>query len=63
MLLGRINAIRTASSKLVFVDVIQNGHQIQVLCDYSQLSSTGVTLQEFKDFYKNLNRGDIISRY
>lgn len=61
MPLGRIHSFRIAGSKLVFIDIIQNSHRLQAVCEISKLSAKSVTLEEFDGFRRALNRGDIIS--
>ena len=53
---GRIRTYRLAGSKLIFFDLVQDGHKIQVMCNHRQLD--GVSPQEFKKFYRLLRRGD-----
>ena len=60
-LLGRVNAIRVAGSKLVFIDLVQEGQYVQSLCNYRMLSEVGVTIDEFKRFCQTVRRGDILS--
>lgn len=62
MPLGRIHSFRIAGSKLVFVDIVQDGRRLQAVCELSKLSARGVTLEQFNNFCKALNRGDIISK-
>lgn len=62
MLLGRIKSFRIAGSKLVFIDIVENFCRLQAVCELSRLSATGVTLEEFNDFCKALNRGDTLSK-
>ncbi|KAI9730706.1 MAG: hypothetical protein M1834_005675 [Cirrosporium novae-zelandiae] len=56
---GRVRSIRMASSKLVFLDVIEEGHKVQILADLRNVE--GVTREEFKSAYRIINRGDILS--
>ncbi|MCJ1405603.1 hypothetical protein MMC11_008831 [Xylographa trunciseda] len=58
---GRVNAIRVAGSKLVFLDLVQEGHHVQSLCNYRLLSEAGVTIDEFKRFCQTVRRGDVLS--
>ncbi|MCJ1469987.1 hypothetical protein MMC07_008632 [Pseudocyphellaria aurata] len=58
---GRIYSFRIAGSKLVFIDIVQNGHRLQAVCELSKLSATTVTREEFDGFRRALKRGDIIS--
>ncbi|PGH00781.1 lysine-tRNA ligase [Polytolypa hystricis UAMH7299] len=56
---GRIQSQRTAGSKLIFFDLVQDGHKMQVLCTLGALVDAGVTEEQFKEFYRQLQRGDI----
>ncbi|KAJ5455354.1 hypothetical protein N7475_010475 [Penicillium sp. IBT 31633x] len=56
---GRIRTYRLAGSKLIFFDVVQDGHKIQVMCNKRRLES--VSPEEFKKFYRLLRRGDAFS--
>lgn len=62
MPIGRIQSFRLAGSKLVFIDIVQNGCRLQAVCELSKLSTKSVGLEEFRDFCKALNRGDVISK-
>ncbi|KAJ5363900.1 Lysine--tRNA ligase, partial [Penicillium cataractarum] len=56
---GRIRTARLAGSKLIFFDIVQDGHKVQVMCNKRQLG--GVEGPEFKKFYRLLRRGDAFS--
>ncbi|OAX81920.1 lysine-tRNA ligase [Emergomyces africanus] len=58
---GRIQSARIAGSKLIFLDLVQNGRKLQVLCNQRHLDSMGVTPEKFKQFYHLLRRGDVFS--
>lgn len=62
MPLGRIQSSRFASSKLVFIDIVQHGHRLQSVCNFFKLPANDVTPEYFKRFCKALKRGDIISK-
>lgn len=57
---GRIYASRIAGSKLVFIDLVQDGKKVQGLCNLKRLAALGVTPEDFKAFYHLVRRGDII---
>ena len=59
---GRLQSFRVAGPKLVFIDLLQEGHVVQGLCNFRGLEDTGVTEQGFKVFYHKLRRGDILSK-
>jgi len=54
--------VRVAGSKLVFFDLLQDGHCVQALCNFRVLAEAGVTPSGFKRFYRSLSRGDILSK-
>ncbi|KAJ5157075.1 Lysine--tRNA ligase [Penicillium canariense] len=56
---GRIRTYRLAGSKLIFFDIVQDGHKVQVMCNKRQLE--GGEGPEFKKFYRLLRRGDAFS--
>ncbi|KKZ65909.1 lysyl-tRNA synthetase [[Emmonsia] crescens] len=58
---GRIQSARIAGSKLIFLDLVQNGRKVQVLCNQRHLDAMGVTPEKFKQFYHLLRRGDVFS--
>ncbi|KAL1922741.1 uncharacterized protein VTP21DRAFT_9117 [Calcarisporiella thermophila] len=55
---GRISSIRESSSKLIFYDIVQDGHVIQVVA--SRRSFVG-TDEQWQTAIKALNRSDIVS--
>lgn len=58
---GRIRTYRLAGSKLIFFDLVQDGHKLQVMCNLRQLE--GVSSPEFKQLYRLLRRGDAFCRF
>ncbi|PGH14193.1 lysine-tRNA ligase [Helicocarpus griseus UAMH5409] len=58
---GRIQSARIAGSKLIFLDLVQNGRKVQVLLNQRHLDPLGVTPEKFKQFYHLLRRGDVFS--
>ncbi|OJD17697.1 lysine-tRNA ligase [Emergomyces pasteurianus Ep9510] len=58
---GRIQSARTGGSKLIFLDLVQNGRKLQVLCNQRHLDVMGVTPEKFRQFYNLLRRGDVFS--
>lgn len=60
-LIGRIRTYRLAGSKLIFFDIIQDGHKVQVMCNQRRLD--GVSPEQFKGFYRLLRRGDAFCMY
>ncbi|KAJ6056511.1 hypothetical protein N7444_005609 [Penicillium canescens] len=53
---GRVHTSRIAGSKLVFFDMWQDDHKIQVMCNIQSVASA-----EFKRFFRLLRRGDSFS--
>ncbi|THC97626.1 hypothetical protein EYZ11_002916 [Aspergillus tanneri] len=47
---------RLAGSKLIFFDIFQNGHKVQIMCNLRRLE--GTTPEGFKRLYRLLRRGD-----
>ena len=61
--LGRIRSYRTAGSKLIFFDLVQDNHHVQVLCNQRLFSESGVTKEKFKEFSRLLRRGDVFCMF
>jgi lysyl-tRNA synthetase class 2 len=53
---GRIRTYRLAGSKLIFFDLVQDGHKVQIMCNQRRLD--GVPPETFKKLYRLLRRGD-----
>jgi hypothetical protein len=55
-------SFRIAGGKLVFLDIMQDGHLVQGIANQSHLDAfgSGVTRAQFKTFLQNLQRGDFI---
>ncbi|OGE51844.1 hypothetical protein PENARI_c012G12039 [Penicillium arizonense] len=53
---GRVHTSRIAGSKLVFFDIWQDDHKVQVMCNIQSVASA-----EFKRFFRLLRRGDSFS--
>ncbi|KAL4763406.1 putative lysyl-tRNA synthetase [Aspergillus foveolatus] len=58
---GRVRTYRLAGSGLIFFDIYQDGHKVQILCNLSRLERVGVSKQIFKRFYRMIRRGDAFS--
>lgn len=61
MPLGRIHAFRIAGPKLVFLDIVQDNHKVQGVCDFSELGQS-VSIDDFSSFYHMLRKGDAFSK-
>ena len=61
MLPGRIHTFRVAGSKLIFIDLSQNGHRVQGVCNFEKIKNQDVDLEEIRRFTRSLRRGDIFS--
>ncbi|KAK4170091.1 hypothetical protein QBC43DRAFT_374429 [Cladorrhinum sp. PSN259] len=57
---GRVESVRRAGSKLVFLNIRGEFEHVQGLCNLGKLVD-GTTVPEFKNLARLLNRGDIIS--
>jgi len=58
---GRIRALRISGSGLVFLDIMQDGKAVQIVCNRKKLEGFGsVTRNLFVEFYHIIRRGDII---
>jgi lysyl-tRNA synthetase class 2 len=64
MILGRVDTFRVAGKALVFVDIIQDGHKLQGVCNFETLGAFGgLPAEKFRQFYHLLRRGDIVCKY
>lgn len=62
--IGRVTSLRVAGRKLVFLDILQDGHIMQIICKASTLDAfAGTSAQAFQRFYHLVRRGDIICKY
>lgn len=57
---GRLQSIRRAGSKLVFLDIIGEFEHVQAMCNWGKLSAGGVNAEQFKDLSRLLKRGDLV---
>jgi len=56
---GRIQSVRSLGSKLLFLDVKQAGHAVQVMCAFKGLDeASGSSIDAFKQFSKIVRKGD-----
>ena len=46
----------------MFIDIIEEGHRVQGICNFRLIQGSGLTLETFKDFFHKLRRGDIVSK-
>ncbi|KAE8450613.1 hypothetical protein EG329_005957 [Mollisiaceae sp. DMI_Dod_QoI] len=61
---GRLKGFRVLGSKLVFLDLVQDGVSTQVIVEMKSLNPIkNIDLKTFKEFYHVIRRGDIISAY
>ncbi|KAL3463370.1 hypothetical protein BJX64DRAFT_257134 [Aspergillus heterothallicus] len=56
---GRIRTYRLAGGKLIFLDIVQDGQKLQIMCNLRLFD--GITPADFKKFYRLLRRGDAFS--
>ncbi|KDO33884.1 lysyl-tRNA synthetase [Saprolegnia parasitica CBS 223.65] len=60
-LAGRITSIRAASKKLIFLDICNDGHEVQVLAERKHYANADDTSDKaFEHVHDSLRRGDII---
>lgn len=62
MLPGRIQAFRLAGPKLVFVNLAQEGHSVQGVCDFSRIKNEDPDPEDFKKFILSMRKGDVFSK-
>lgn len=62
--IGRVTSLRVAGKALCFLDIVQDGHSMQVVCKAAPLNTfAGINPQDFQIFYHLVRRGDIICKY
>lgn len=60
---GRLKGFRVAGSKLVFLDLVQDGVTVQVVLEKKTVTAVdGDDTGLFREFYRLIRRGDIICR-
>lgn len=59
---GRITAIRSGSSKLTFIDIVEDQLKLQLSLSYASLEASGITLDGFKHHCRLIRRGDYICK-
>lgn len=62
---GRISTLRTAGSKLAFIDLLDhsNNERLQVVVNNGQLEGYDSSVNRVKPFSKFVQRGDVICLY
>ncbi|RDL33139.1 Class II aaRS and biotin synthetase [Venustampulla echinocandica] len=59
---GRITSVRVFGSSLVFVDIVEDGHRVQGVCNFSEIGIfNSLDKKQFELFVKTARRGDYIS--
>lgn len=59
MAVGRVQSVRSAGSKLVFLDLKQDDHALQAVCAFGKLDDAAEeSLPAFKQFAKAVRKGD-----
>ena len=61
--LGRISSIRTHSSKLAFIDIVEDQIKLQIVLSMSTIESSGVSKDDFKRQCNLIRRGDFICKF
>lgn len=51
--------MRTLGKKLLFIDIVQAGHKLQILCDQQNVEGDK-SREEIANYFSDLQRGDII---
>ncbi len=62
MLSGRIRSFRNAGTKLIFINLFQEGHSVQGVCNFGIIKPPGDHLENLRDFVHSLHRGDVYSK-
>lgn len=55
---GRVRSVRTAGSKLVFVDLEDDAGVAQVVCNFGVLQEAGLSQEQFRAFKHVIRKGD-----
>ncbi|KAL1302647.1 hypothetical protein AAFC00_003014 [Neodothiora populina] len=55
---GRVRSVRTAGSKLVFIDLEDVDNNVQVVCNLGRLQEAGVSQETFRSFRHIVRKGD-----
>lgn len=55
---GRVTSVRTAGSKLVFIDLENDGGNVQVVCNFGVLQEAGLSQERFRSFKHVIRKGD-----
>ncbi|TKA82012.1 hypothetical protein B0A55_01728 [Friedmanniomyces simplex] len=55
---GRVQSVRTAGSKLVFMDISDGNANLQAVCQLGKLQEAGADTEQFKGFTKVARKGD-----
>ncbi|WPH04924.1 Hypothetical protein R9X50_00782100 [Acrodontium crateriforme] len=55
---GRVHSVRSAGSKLIFMDVKDASHVVQVVVQQSALEPAGVSREQFRHYAKSVREGD-----
>lgn len=61
MYVGRVQAVRTAGSKLVFLDIKDGDHTVQAVVQLKHVESSGGNLDQLKAFARVARKGDWFS--
>jgi len=59
-ILGRVRSVRTAGSKLLFIDIVRDGRSVQGIINVGGLK--GNKGLDYLSFHRHLQRGDIICK-
>ena len=60
-LLGRVNSLRSAGMKLLFIDLQQRGNAVQIVCNYAKMYGQP-NEGAFHEFCRTIQKGDVCSK-
>jgi hypothetical protein len=61
---GRLENRRVAGKGLAFLDIVQDGHLVQIVLNFTKLGPVcDVSAQQFRKFPQMIRRGDILSTF
>ncbi|KAF2839234.1 lysyl-tRNA synthetase-like protein [Patellaria atrata CBS 101060] len=56
--IGRVQTVRTAGSKLVFFDLVYREEKVQGMCNFRILEENGVSREQWQHFKRLIRKGD-----
>jgi lysyl-tRNA synthetase class II len=61
--LGRVRSVRSAGSKLMFLDIERDSQRLQVMIELKKLAASDSLDEDFKGFKKVIRLGDWICKW